>query len=110
MLNLRLLIIDNILSCYVLQWTKQQKCHGDCWGTDWCDSGCLLYCYLLHCILPVHSVQVSSPLVLRHRHCICVENRPAVSAINRCGAGVVQVWCGSSPVTTGNVHHAVLKQ
>ena len=35
MLNLRLLIIDNMLSCYVLQWTKQQKCHGDCWGTDW---------------------------------------------------------------------------
>ena len=42
MLNLRLLIVlisDNMLSCYVLQWTKQQKCHGGCWGTDWCDSG-----------------------------------------------------------------------
>ena len=39
MLNLRLLIIDNMLSFYVLQWTKQQKCHGGCWGTDWCDSG-----------------------------------------------------------------------
>ena len=24
--------------------------------------------------------------------CISVENSPAVSAINRCGAGVVQVW------------------
>ena len=34
---------------------------------------CLLYCYLLHCILPVHSAQVSSPLVLRHRRCISVS-------------------------------------
>ena len=64
MLNLRLLIIDNILSCYVLQWTKQQKCHGDCWGTDWCDSGCLLYCYLLHCNLPVMCILFKFPPLL----------------------------------------------
>ena len=90
MLNLRLLIIDNMLSCYVLQWTKQQKCHGGCWGTDWCDSGvCFTVIYFTVSYLCVHSAQVSSPIVLRHRFFISLENRPAVSAINRCGAGVV---------------------